>query len=220
MLKAIEFVSQADGRIGREIAKRSKNQNDFMKNVILFGQDQVFFDVMSKKYGEPILPVIAYSAVGGVYHQLKGFFAECLADGIVGSELPQEKEKAVRKPREPRKSVEPAPAKMRAHARGPASLAMEIRKVSKVAARVLIAEARARRNLPEEPDTAILTLARNFRAAGKEALALALEADYLADLARVQEARANARTEELRTILAALQARYGKDEVIDAVSAL
>lgn len=212
MLKAIEFVKQGNGKVGKEIAKRSVNQNSFMNNVISLGRNQEFLDSLSEKCGELIMPVIEYSAVGGVYHQLKGFFGECMEDGIVGNELPQEKrEKAPRAPRAPRT---PAPAS------SAATIAMMARKVSRFAARAIVVAARAQevRNGIAVPDTAILSLARNFRAAGKAALAEALENDYYADAAKAASAAKANRETELSTIMALLVEEYGADAVAAAAA--
>lgn len=217
MLKAIEFVKQGNGRVGREIAKKSNNQNSFMNNVISLGRNQEFLDSLSEKCGELIMPVIEYSAVGGVYHQLKGFFGECMEDGIVGSELPQEKkEKAPRAPRAPRAPAQTAPKPKLGH---PLVEAVKyIRRDYPVSASLLRAMARLELGIKKiddnEIDDSALTLARKYRNAGKSDLAVMLESEYYNEVnernAGIEEIKINC----INEIINVLRDHFG-DEMIE-----
>lgn len=225
MLKAIEFVSQADGLVGREIAKRSFNQNSFMNNVISLGRNQEFLDSLSEKCGELILPVIEYSAVGGVYHQLKGPFTEYMADGIVGSELPQEKrEKAPRAPRAVRASRAQAPSPAQAQTAKLGHPLVEaikyLRRDYPVSSSLLRAMARMeldlKKNSSKNVDTSALTLAKKYRDAGKVALAEMLESEYYGELNDISIVRDAIKEKCINEILNTIRDHFG-EEVLEKV---
>lgn len=225
MLTAIQFVRQADGKVGKWFARHVSSLNAFNKIIITDGADPDVISDLSEKFGTLILPIQHYAASGSVYHMLKGPFAEYMQDGIVGSELASAP-RAPRAPRSPRAPRESAPMPVPAPAKAsPARIALAARHTSRFAARALVVSARAQevRNGIADPDIAILTLARNFRDSGKTALAQALEADYLVDFDAAQKARLEVRATELSEIMAALVKEYGFSAVetaaADAVAA-
>lgn len=216
MLSAIEFVKQADGKVGEYFAKRSSNQNAFMQLVITDGVKPSVLDALTVKFGQLILPIQEYKAVGSVYHQLKWPFAEYQQYGVVGTELPADSKKT-RAPRKPRESSTTTATT----ATSPARIALAARHTSRFAARAIVVVARSQemRNGIAVPDASILTIARNFRASGKTALAQAIESDYLMDFDAAEKARLELRATELSEIIAALVKEYGADAVAAAAAA-
>ena len=177
MLTAIDFIKQCDGKVGEYFARRSVNQNGFMNLVISDGVKPSVLDELTEKFGQLVLPVQEYKAVGSVYHQLKGPFAEYQQYGVVGSELPQEKND--KKPRAPR---DPSAA--------PRTATRELPITAKI--RDLETKYHSEiQKLPSiKPDAAAMAVATAFRESGNVALAEQIEA---AANAAAQQAETNVR---------------------------
>lgn len=209
MLTAIEFVRQCDGKVGEYFAKRSSNQNTFMQLVITDGVKPSVLDALTVKLGQLVLPVQEYRAVGSVFHQLKGPFVEYMQDGIVGSELPQEKkEKAPRAPRKPRES---APVSLSAKPD------LEITKKIQAIETTHLASVKG---LICVPDEKAMEVAKIFREQGKASLAESIELAAIAAAQEDTERVYQLNDTFLNDILEVLSGYFGKDAVKKAVDRL
>lgn len=209
MLTAIEFVRQCDGKVGEWFAKRSSNQNSFMKSVITDGSDPEVISDMSEKFGTLILPVQHYTAVGSVYHQLKGPFAEYQQYGIVGSELPVDtsakKSRAPRAPRAPRESA--------------ASAAPDLeltKKIQSLENNHIV----SLKGLVCAPDEKALEIANLFRSQGKASLAESIEQAAIAAAQEDSERMYHLNDTFLDDIFEVLSGYFGRDAVKKAADRL
>ena len=211
MLTAIEFVRQCDGKVGEYFARRSANQNSFMNLVITDGVKPSVLDTLTVKFGQLILPIQEYKAVGSVFHQLKGPFAEYQQYGVVGSELPQEKkEKAPRAPRKPRESRESAPKS------GAAPVLELTNKIQSLENNHLV----SLKGLVCTPDEKAMEVAKIFREQGKASLAESIEKAAMAAAQEDTERAHNLNDTFLNDIIEVLSGYFGQDAVKKAVDRL
>lgn len=209
MLTAIEFIKQADGKVGEYFARRSANQNSFMNLVITDGVKPSVLDTLTVKFGQLILPVQEYKAVGSVFHQLKGPFAEYQQYGVVGSELPADANKT-RGPRKPRESRESAPKS------GAAPVLELTNKIQSLENNHLV----SLKGLVCTPDEKAMEVAKIFREQGKASLAESIEKAAIAAAQEDIEKTYQLNDTFLNDIIEVLSCYFGQDAVKKAADRL